>query len=101
MRNLFTVLEERREEKRRSDYRDQAGNVDACTLISSEIQLNYFAIAARPATMLVSDINEIRNPRCNLFGSALLVALPSYYVEIYDHSNASCSVNCYEMLFKS
>lgn len=43
---------------RQSDYRDQAEKVDACTLISSKIQLNYFAIAARPCTMLVSDIYE-------------------------------------------
>lgn len=83
------------------DYHDHVGNVDAHTLITSKIQLNYFAIAARASTMLVSDIYEIRNPLCNLFGSALSVAFPSYYVEIYDHSNASCSVNCNEMLFKS
>lgn len=82
--------------KWRCDYRDQASYVDACALIQSKIQLNYFAIAARPGIMLVSDIYEIRNPSRNLFVSALLLAFLSYYVEIYSNTTARLTAaNCY------
>lgn len=46
----------------------------AFALISLKIQLNYFAIAARPSSVPVSDIHEIRNSRSVTCLPRLLVA---------------------------
>jgi hypothetical protein len=57
-------------------------------LISLKIQLNYFAIAARPSSVPVSDMHEIRKlALCNLFASAFGRLCALYYVEIYCRPN--------------
>jgi len=58
------------------DYRDQPRCAESrlFALISLKIQLNYFAIAARPSSVPVSDMHEIRNSRSVTCLPRLLVA---------------------------